>query len=144
MSWMKVMVLCASFHYLQLIHIATPIPFFVYQSHNTVLIQLNFLQIMGRSGGRDRRRRRSDESESESPSDSDSDRRHRSGSRRKQRDSDSDRRKKKSSRNITEEEIAQYMAKKAQTKVIIQFPYTYLVSSPLEFAYRMIFHCFRL
>ncbi|ESW34818.1 hypothetical protein PHAVU_001G184000 [Phaseolus vulgaris] len=75
---------------------------------------------MGRNSGRDRRRRRSDESESESPSESesDSDRRHRSGSHRTRRDSDGDRRKKKSSRNITEEEIAQYMAKKAQTKAM--------------------------
>ncbi|KAK7378719.1 hypothetical protein VNO80_04166 [Phaseolus coccineus] len=76
------------------------------------------LKIMGRNSGRDRRRGRSDESESESPSDSDSDRRHRSGSHRTRRDSDGDRRKKKSSRNITEEEIAQYMAKKAQTKAM--------------------------
>ncbi|CAJ1890017.1 unnamed protein product [Sphenostylis stenocarpa] len=72
---------------------------------------------MGRSSGRDRRRRRSDESQSESTSDSDSDRRHRSSSRRSRHDSDGDR-KKKSSRNITEEEITQYMAKKAQTKAM--------------------------
>ncbi|TKY62064.1 Cactin protein [Spatholobus suberectus] len=74
---------------------------------------------MGRSSGRDRRRRRSDDSASESPSESDSesDKRHRSSSRRSRRDSDSDR-KKKSSRTITEEEIAQYMAKKAQTKAM--------------------------
>ncbi|XP_014496201.1 cactin isoform X1 [Vigna radiata var. radiata] len=74
---------------------------------------------MGRSSGRDRRRRRSDESESESPSDSDSDRRHRSSSRRSRRDSDGDRKKKKkSSMNITEEEIAQYMTKRAQSKAM--------------------------
>ncbi|BAT85788.1 Cactin protein [Vigna angularis] len=74
---------------------------------------------MGRSSGRDRRRRRSDESESESPSDSDSDRRHRSSSRRSRCDSDGDRKKKKkSSMNITEEEIAQYMTKRAQSKAM--------------------------
>ncbi|KAK7396621.1 hypothetical protein VNO78_17754 [Psophocarpus tetragonolobus] len=74
---------------------------------------------MGKSSGRDRRRRRSNDSQSESPSDSDSDsdRRHRSSSRRSRRDSDGDR-KKKSSRTITEEEITQYMAKKAQSKAI--------------------------
>lgn len=84
---------------------------------------------MGRSNSRrdrDRRRRRrsdSDDSASESPSpsdsdtdsDSDSDSRRRTSSRRSRRDSDSDR-KKKSSRTITDDEIAQYMAKKAQSK----------------------------
>ncbi|KAG4928369.1 hypothetical protein JHK85_054855 [Glycine max] len=57
------------------------------------------------------------ESESHSDSDSDSDRRHRSSSRRPRRDSDGDR-KKKSSRSITEEEITQYMTKKAQSKAM--------------------------
>lgn len=63
--------------------------------------------------GRDRRRRKSHDSDS--GSDSDSDRRHASSSRRSRRDSDSDK-KKKSSRTITDEEITQYMAKKAQSK----------------------------
>ncbi|GAU15990.1 hypothetical protein TSUD_338610 [Trifolium subterraneum] len=72
----------------------------------------------GSSSRKSRRRRRSDESASESDSDH-----RRKTSRRSRRDSDDssdddDRsgRKKKSSRTITEEEISQYMAKKAQRK----------------------------
>ncbi|KAJ1378326.1 Cactin, central domain [Sesbania bispinosa] len=81
---------------------------------------------MGRSSSRKERRRsrRSDESASDSESyESDSDNRRRS-SRRSRRDSDDssdddrDGRKKKSSRTVTEEEIAQYMAKKAQRKAM--------------------------
>ncbi|KAK7337157.1 hypothetical protein VNO77_17718 [Canavalia gladiata] len=80
---------------------------------------------MGSNSRKGRRRRRSDESASESPSESESEKRRRSSrgsSRRSQRDSDSsgddDRsgKKRKSSRTITEEEIAQYMAQKAQRK----------------------------
>ncbi|XP_061352406.1 splicing factor Cactin-like [Gastrolobium bilobum] len=86
---------------------------------------------MGSESRKGRRRRRSDESASESPSqsdESDSDKRRRSSqssSRRRRRDSDSSGddggrvgRKKSSSRAITEEEIAQYMAKKAQRKAM--------------------------
>nr|KYP70967.1 Uncharacterized protein C19orf29 isogeny [Cajanus cajan] len=65
--------------------------------------------------GRDRRRRKSHDSDSDS--DSDSDRRHGSSPRRSRRDSDGDK-KKKSSRTITDEEITQYMAKKAQSKAM--------------------------
>ncbi|PNX75157.1 cactin (ISS), partial [Trifolium pratense] len=72
----------------------------------------------GSSSRKSRRRRRSDDSASESDSDH-----RRKTSRRSRRDSDDssdddDRsgRKKKSSRTITDEEISQYMAKKAQRK----------------------------
>ncbi|XP_058739129.1 splicing factor Cactin-like isoform X1 [Vicia villosa] len=72
----------------------------------------------GGSSRKSRRRRRSDDSASESDSDD-----RRRSSRRSRRDSDDsseedDRsgRKKKSSRTITEEEISQYMAKKAHRK----------------------------
>ncbi|XP_027349520.1 cactin-like [Abrus precatorius] len=80
---------------------------------------------MGSDRRRGRRRRISDKSASDSPSQSDSDRPRRStqsSSRRSRRDSissdddDSGGRKRKSSRTITEEEIAQYMAQKAQRK----------------------------
>ncbi|KAL2345151.1 hypothetical protein Fmac_006436 [Flemingia macrophylla] len=64
--------------------------------------------------GRDRSRRKSRDSASDSSSDSD--RRRGSSSRRSRRDSDGDR--KKSSRTITDDEITQYMAKKAQSKAM--------------------------
>ncbi|XP_042010745.1 cactin-like [Salvia splendens] len=74
------------------------------------------------------RRRHSDDSSSESPSDSDrrSGKRRRSGSeskRRRRRDSDSDsdepsKRKSSSKRKITEDEITEYLAKKAQKKAM--------------------------
>ena len=82
------------------------------------------------------------ESESHSDSDSDSDRRHRSSSRRPRRDSDGDR-KKKSSRSITEEEITQYMTKKAQSKVSYSFLHPYFISSSFDFIYWTIFDYFR-
>ncbi|XP_050910487.1 cactin isoform X2 [Lathyrus oleraceus] len=72
----------------------------------------------GGSSSKNRRRRRSDESASESDSD---DRRRTSRRSRRESDESSDDddrsgRKKKSSRTITEEEISQYMAKKAHRK----------------------------